>query len=277
MGNDKDFLSRQRPWQRVEPAHACPVDASQQAWIEGRMHWFVEQFGLEAARRPVALPTAQFYPNLYTGTPAQIDQLITSTCAVMGVERASFSVELFDGSAAETEQRLSSRTSRKRSVGHYRLRDGRPVISLDQGEAAEPAVLTAIVAHELGHARLLGEGRVKSSNPDHERLTDLVTVFLGMGLFTANAAHGFKRTTQGWSAEPLGAITEQMLAGSGHGPYWELGYLTEPEFGYALACYCGLRREPQPAWSAFLDPGVRVHLKRSLEYFAWVADNRGTR
>jgi hypothetical protein len=36
----------------------------------------------------------------------------------------------------------------------------------------------ATVAHELGHARLLGEERVTGDRPDGEPLTDLATVYL---------------------------------------------------------------------------------------------------
>jgi len=53
-----------------------------------------------------------------------------------------------------------------------------------------------------------------------EPLTDLLTVFLGFGVFTANAAFRIEQhqdgRSQGWSAR-------------------RQGYLSEEEFGYALA------------------------------------------
>ncbi len=268
MGRGEDFLSRPRPWQRSVQEPTCPVGEGEKKWIERSMLWFVDQFGIEAARGRVGLPTVDFYPVGYTGTASQIDELVARVCAVMGMSPDDITVELFDG----TEQTPTiTAGGRSHAVGHYFEREGRSVIELDQTESADPAKLSAIIAHELGHARLLGERRISSHSDTDEKLTDLVTVFLGMGVFTSNAALGFTKTAHGWSAEPLGHITEQMLAGSGHGDFNRLGYLDEPAFGYALACLCGLRRETDPAWAAYLDPGPRAQLKRSLEYFAHTA------
>ncbi len=86
---------------------------------------------------------------------------------------------LFDGPAAR--KKTGTRGSgTEHAVGHFRMQDGQPVIDLDRSEAADPTCLTAIVAHELGHVRLLGEGRITTADrPDHERLTDLLTVSSG--------------------------------------------------------------------------------------------------
>jgi hypothetical protein len=47
-----------------------------------------------------------------------------------------------------------------------------------------------------------------------------------------------------------------------------LGYLSEQEFAYTLACYCWLRHEPDPAWAVLLDPGPRAYLHQGLAYLA---------
>lgn len=115
----------------------------------------------------------------------------------------------------------------------------------------QPARLLAVIAHELGHVRLLSEGRVAPDRQDGEPLTDLATVYLGMGILTANAAFDFSQTagyrTYGWRAQRLGYMTEQM-------------------FGYALACYAAMRGELDPAWTRYLDTNPRVYLKHSLRY-----------
>jgi hypothetical protein len=67
---------------------------------------------------------------------------------------------------------------------------------------------------------------------------------------------------------PRGYLSEQMLNGARNDGYARLGYLTEPEFGYALACYCWLRGEATPAWITHLDPGPRDFLKMGLSYLA---------
>lgn len=129
----------------------------------------------------------------------------------------------------------AGRDARHRAVGRYHKADGHAVTELDLREAGQPAVLTAIIAHELGHVRLLGEDRAQGLDVDHERLTDLVTVFLGMGFLTANATCTFTKSVQRFSVLPLGDLTERMLTGTALDPTHHLGHLTERQFGYAPA------------------------------------------
>ncbi len=80
----------------------------------------------------------------------------------------------------------------------------------------------------------------------------MLTVFLGLGIFTANAAFRFNQwqdgQMQGWSTQ-------------------RSGYLTEPEWGYALACYAWVRGEAAPDWAEHLVDGVRLPLRESLRCF----------
>jgi hypothetical protein len=257
------------PWERRVEA-TCPVDPGRKAWIERKMLWLRDQFGLEAARGEIALPARAFYPADYQGTPEQILDLVGRVEQVMGMDPDRLTLRLFDRSTAKTANsasKLSSRANSRHVVGRYRVRNGREYIEVDTAEAGDPAVLTAIVAHEIAHARLLGEDRYSSDHEDNERLTDLAAVFLGMGVFVANASIRFKKTVHGWSVEPLGDLSERMLMGQGDFDYSHLGYLEEPEYGYALGCLCGLRRETDPAWAPALDPAVRVMLRRTLAFF----------
>ncbi|MFD0337166.1 hypothetical protein ACFVH0_00465 [Streptomyces sp. NPDC127117] len=176
-------------------------------------------------------------------------------------------MEYFE-SPEEESRALRSNHGRHRTVGRYHKVDGHAVIEFDLREAEKPAVLAAIIAHELGHVRLLGEDRIQGIEVDHERLTDLVTVFLGMGVFTANAAYRFTKSAQRFSALPLGDLTERELTGTALDPTHHLGYLTERQFGYALACYCLLRGETDPLRSRHLEPGALAVLKQGLQYLA---------
>jgi hypothetical protein len=101
---------------------------------------------------------------------------------------------------------------------------------VSEAAARDPMRLIAVVAHELGHQRLLGEGRLDSDRADHEPLTDLAAVHFGMGIFDANAASDFTQGSAGWRRQTL-------------------GYLTEPMDGYALACYTRARGDAGPAWA----------------------------
>jgi hypothetical protein len=237
------------------------VSSDDQQRLERWLDWCRREFG-PPARRVVAPPIAGFYPVGYFGSGRQIEELVHRVCRVMSVEAADLEIRYFETDPTEPGHSARRRTT----VGTYHREDGRPVISLDLRSSADPARLTAIIAHELAHVRLRGEDRLPEFEPDEEPLTDFVTVYLGMGVFTANAAHTFTKTTRGWSALPMGDLTEKMLAGSAFGRTHSLGYLDEHQFGYALACWAQLRGESSPGWARHLTPTIRAELHRGLAY-----------
>jgi hypothetical protein len=91
--------------------------------------------------------------------------------------------------------------------------------------------------------------------PGHEPMTDLLTVFLGLGIFTANSAGRFKQFQDerriGWSMQ-------------------RLGYLPEEVFGYALARFAVERRDDKGTWEKHLSTNVRAYFKQSR---AWLVKN----
>jgi len=244
-------------------ARGCPVDTGVQLWIESSMQWFTEQFGSRELRDQVVLPTARFLPSDYSATRSEIEHLVTSACLRMQVDRRSIDLQLFDGSA----EKQAAQSGTKRAVGHFHIAKGRAVVSLDLAEAADPVVLLAIVAHELCHVRLLGEKRITADRKDHERLTDLLTVFFGFGIFSTNAAMRFdRRAGKAWIV-PQGEFDDRTLnAARGNDGYHRLGYLSSAEFGYALGCYAWLRREADPGWSRFVNPGPLTVMRQSLSF-----------
>lgn len=52
-------------------------------------------------------------------------------------------------------------------------------------ELDEPEHMIATLAHEIAHIKLLGENRMEEND---EIMTDLKTLFFGLGVFNANAA-----------------------------------------------------------------------------------------
>jgi hypothetical protein len=244
----------------------CPIDPARQSWLESSLGWFVSEFGTEVLHRDVVLPTADFLSDQsFSASPDQIGRLVEHLCELMMVKPGHIKLEVFDGSG---EKKEAAKTGRKRAVGHFRIEGGRAVIALDQSESSDRQILTAIAVHELCHLRLLGERRIRPERPDGERLTDLLTVYFGFGIFSTNAAMRFARAERGWRVIPRGQLDDRTLNAARNEGYNRLGYLSSAEFGYALSCYCWLRREKEPAWARYVDPGPSIHLRQGLAYLA---------
>lgn len=231
----------------------CPVDDEDKLWIESSMRWLVEEFGRDTfCEATVVLPTDEFFPDEYFGDEEDAEALVRRVCGYMSVNRDRLEIEFFKSQEVEIQSRFCFvEGSTKGASGHYTKRRGKFVISLESSQLEDPMNLVATVAHELGHVRLLGEGRLHRGYEDHESLTDLLTVFLGLGVFTANSAFTFKQwsdnSNQGWKTE-------------------RNGYLTEEMFGYALALFALMRGEQNPAWSEFLEGSIRTYFKCALKY-----------
>jgi hypothetical protein len=236
-------------WWRAE----CPVRPVEQRWIDESMDWLVEQFGEERLRSEVVLPTDDYFPGAYAGSREDVLRVVDRLCAHMGVDRARVEVE--HGEADDDHEAMSAdvplRSSSQGAAGHHRVRDGRSVIGIRDDQAPRPMALVATVAHELGHVLLLGGGLIAADRPDHEPLTDLLTVYFGLGIFTANAAFEF-------SQEARGRYSYTSTT--------RLGYLTEPMYGYGLARFAWLRGESRPSWARYLDTNPGTFLKRGLRF-----------
>ncbi|XVV15840.1 hypothetical protein ACQP2X_16270 [Actinoplanes sp. CA-131856] len=241
-----------RWWGRAE----CPVREVERDWIETSLDWMIGEFGRQRLMGTIVLPTDEFFPGVYRGSRDDVRAVFSRVCRHMGVDPARIDLE---HDADDEDDGLAAYVPLNRrwhvAAGHHRIRDGRSVIGIRDDKAAEPMALVATIAHELGHAILLNDDRagnggglrIDPEREDHEPLTDLLTVFFGMGIFAANAAFEFNRHEAGYRTS-------------------RLGYLTEPMYGYALARYAWLRGEPDPVWGRCLDTNPRVYLKRGLRY-----------
>lgn len=238
----------------------CPVGERERTWIEERIEWLRGEFGVAPLNVPVILPTSEYFPPPFSGSDAEVRGVVRSVARYMGVQ-ADIDVQFSeDLDHAESLTRLfPGGTGTFRSPGAatdyaHADADGLHVVTIDRSTIGEPARLLAVIAHELGYVRLFGERRTSTDREDREPLTDLTTVYLGMGIFTANAAFTIGRIP-GYGLEPAGGWQSRRL-----------GYMTEPMFGYALALCAVCRGELDPAWSKYLDTNPRVYMKRGIRY-----------
>jgi hypothetical protein len=237
-------------WRRLD----SPVRDVERAWIDEQLDWLVSQFGADRLHGEVILPTDGYFPGTYTGSRDDVRRVLERICGFMGVDRSRVVLEHYrgDGPRRDLEADIPLVSAAAlRTVGHHRMDGEHSIVGIDDDQAASPTALVATIAHELGHVLLIGGGRITADREDHEPLTDLLTVFFGLGIFTANAAFEYGREVRGNYIYTRGG---------------RLGYLTEPMYGYALARYAWLRDEERPAWAAHLDTNPRAFLRRGLRY-----------
>ncbi len=121
-------------------------------------------------------------------------------------------------------------------------------IELEARQLADPLSVTAVMAHEMAHYKLLGENRLAVND---EPLTDLTTVFFGLGLFSANAAFSFRQHNdigmQGWSMHTQ-------------------GYLTLDAWGYAVALWTRFKGEDEKLIARYLRPDLKAVFKKTLKF-----------
>jgi len=227
----------------------CPVSDRVRRWVDDQFTWLIGQFGDRFLQTPVVVPTAAFFPGEYSGTPEDIDGLVSRMCIHVGVNARDVVVDIFETPQERARRDLPFLSGSGVSVaGDWRQEDGKTRIGLDRAQLRFPRAVVAVIAHELAHQRLLGEQRVEPTRRDGEQLTDLTTVFFGLGIFTANAALEFAaRHSGGWSAT-------------------KLGYLDERMFGYALARYATARNEPEPSWAEYLDLNPRTYMRHGIGF-----------
>jgi hypothetical protein len=227
------------------------VSEKAQLWTEESLQWLAGEFGADALGGEVLLPETVFPPRTYTGSEDDIPVPLGRLCGRMGVPVESVMVEFDDDPEVTADPRVPVAEQFSGSAGEYRRRNGMAVLAVRRRQLRRPVSLAATLAHELAHARLLGEQRIDPDRSDGEQLTDLTAIFFGAGIFIANAAFDFSQTQSGWQSS-------------------HLGYLGETLSGYALARIAFLRGERDPAWARALDPNPRACTRQGLRYL-WQA------
>ncbi|WP_433161484.1 hypothetical protein [Kribbella sp. CA-247076] len=214
-------------------------------WIRSSMDWLISEFGREVLLRPIVLPPDLIPPG-YDGGLAAAEELCARVAERMDLPSGQCALSF--GLVADGVRRPAYRGLVKEQSGRWIRGVRSNEIHLSPALATDPVALVAIFAHEAGHELLLGDGRISFAHrPDHEPLTDLLTVFYGLGIFAANAAYERRPRPNGRGKQPLAR-----------------GYLREAALSEALAYYALLRGERHPEWDRHLDPPVRRVMRNQL-------------
>ncbi len=223
----------------------CPVDACQKAWTEMRLAWLSNQLGKKRLlRAEVLLPTDRCFSQL-DGTEPGARNVFVELCRRMQIDPATVEFEVVPEGTMHGV------------AGVYEWQEGQAKIRVAESQLDDSPALVATLIHELSHQILLGGGYLSPEAEEHEYVTDLLAVFLGMGVFGANAVVRESHETGGtWHSWGIG----------------KQGYLTAREYGYALAVFAWVRRERKSDWRRFLRLDARAFFDRGTKYLRRTKD-----
>lgn len=235
----------------------CPVQPELKLWIERRMAWLTDHFGWNyLTARQVILPSDEYFPDLYNPNEQGARTILDRLCGYMDVDPDRVDLHFYSNRSAPELQ------AGTHAAGLYEENQGRHVVTVEESQLLEPAALAATLTHELAHAVLLSNGHLHGNETDHEPLTDLFTVFQGLGALTANAflrdANYRFGNWEGWSIS-------------------RLGYLGFDAFSYALALFAWVRQERGKNWEPSLRSDVRALFRRSRRYLERTEDSTFSR
>ena len=235
-----------------------PIDKDELEFQVATFKWLGREFG-SVADRPLVLPTSDFFPAPSGGTP-RIQALFDNVRHAAGM--AGWPCELRAGREDRPSRvglaLLLRHEGAPAPCGTFQVAgpDGgqRVIITYNPSLAADTDAMVATFAHELGHYLM---STAKSDPPGgwdlHELHTDLTGVWLGFGIFLANAARNFSQFQDageiGWSSRSQ-------------------GYLSEGSLVTALAMFQRLRGEDPLAPARWLKDYLRTDLRNAAKALA---------
>ncbi len=172
-------------WFRSKPE--CPVDDASRSWVDARWRWLEGQFGVERVRKCAAvLPRPEFFPDSYDGTEDDARRVLDRVCGYMDVDPGCIEMSLYSDQGPLAGHPMFE-GQWQGTTGLYHPEGDKFRVWLEAANLHDPLAMVATMAHELGHVHLLGHGRLSGDEEDQEPLTDLLTVYFGLGAITANS------------------------------------------------------------------------------------------
>jgi hypothetical protein len=217
-------------------------------WVLDALRGLVQTCGHEhLVSTPVVLPQARCFPDPWHPDARGVRRLALRILRYAALDELDVEVEMFDdGGAAAAEPNALVRTEAHEGAAawfagivDHTCRFGANVSLLD-----DPSGVTAALAHETAHAFRHVQALVVEDRDLEECLTDLSTIYLGLGVLTANASLRHRS----WSVASGGSSL------GGHA--WstsQLGYLSPQAMCFGLAAFERVRARGQKEQRAIID------------------------
>ena len=233
----------------------CPVNSETREWLENCFLWFIDTFGREKIETVnILTPTPEDFPITYDGELKSVLSTLAIVAKQMEVSPNDIVVDIYEETRTEFDAGgvfgnrlfLQNIETQNYSGGLYfgLQEDNKYHIALEKNQVNDPVSIVASLAHEIAHIKLLGEKRIEENNED---LTDLIVIIFGLGIFNANTAFQTKKDFDAWG-------------------WSKSGYLSQMEWGYALALFAYIRGEENPDWANFLSTNIKADFEKSIEF-----------
>ncbi len=184
-----------------------PIDRDEFDWLVASFAWLRAVLDDRAVRPAFVLPGDPVLAAATTGP-----ELFAAVRDLAGM--ADWPCRLEQVEAFDTGDHRIVQEGRS-ACGTFSIEGGEAVIRYDAGMLHDPDALTATFAHELCHYLLLGRGDPPGGPDLLEHVTDCAAVYIGFGVFQANAARHFEQwqdgTWAGWRSSTAGYLSEQAL------------------------------------------------------------------
>ncbi len=169
------------------------VTHADKEWIEKSILWCIESFGLSHLEpSPFLLPTLEIFPYNNLTEPVQFEGLFEQLCTIWKVNPKEITVKIFDGIQSKQWSTWVLPESFNEPAGLFVQiepdNEKKYEVQIAKSNFDNPQLLINILAHEIGHVKLIGGGYVNSTDADMEPLTDLATIYFGFGLLLANTS-----------------------------------------------------------------------------------------
>lgn len=232
------------------------LDPEEEAWQFETWHVFLSGLGGMADLREsdLVLPTKEYFPP--TGAKGHERAEYIFECVKKLVGMQDWHCRLI-AQPRRPDARLGefvrlSPVEGSLPLGTFGVDGNEVVITYDPDSTGEPVTLIATFVHELAHYLILSKGiEIPGGAELEEFATDLMTVYLGFGVFGANRAFNFSQfgdsVSMGWQT-------------SGQ------GYLSERNWIFALAIFLALKGEGIAEAREHLKSHLRKNLAAAITY-----------
>jgi hypothetical protein len=243
------------------------IDTDDMQWQLAAWEWLLDNLGgVERLKSfPSKYPTQRDFPKSGLSGHAHVRFVLDQLCTMLQLDPSGYELVAQEQAPDPRLGPLAVVQNMPRgAAGTYRMADNRHIVTYEPGGARDLERLIAVMVHELCHSVLFSFPTLPPGGADHEEFaTDLAVVFFGFGVFGGNQSFQFRQYrddstgTQGWATR-------------------RLGYLTQNEWGFALAVRASLTGEEVTSIEKYASDGLLANFRKNHKYLTKNRDKIAT-